>query len=167
MIDQKTVDAAVVDAGLALAEFEGARAWLRDRPRLVDPVAAEVWVVDPGFGHVVLVRHHTRGWVPPGGTVEAGEVPRVAAKRELAEEAGVVAELLPVPAAVSVRSFRADYAPTLSLSYGAIVPLDTPLGGETGQPARWHDLDEVWDSMFPQDRDRIRAYVRWLAEQAV
>ncbi|MCP2303421.1 hypothetical protein LV79_003126 [Actinokineospora globicatena] len=91
----------------------------------------------------------------------------MAAKRELAEEAGVVAELLPVPAAVSVRSFRADYAPTLSLSYGAIVPLDTPLGGETGQPARWHDLDEVWDSMFPQDRDRIRAYVRWLAEQAV
>jgi 8-oxo-dGTP diphosphatase len=30
-------------------------------------------------------------------------------------------------------------------------------------PPRWFDLDETWDSAFPEDRDRIRAHVRRLA----
>lgn len=40
----------------------------------------------------------------PGGKVEPGETPRTAAARELAEETGLLAELLRVPAAVAVRS---------------------------------------------------------------
>ncbi|SDD58323.1 hypothetical protein SAMN05216174_113149 [Actinokineospora iranica] len=72
-------------------------------------------------------------------------------------------KLLPAPAAVSVRSYRADWAPTLGLSYGAVVSRDVPLGGEAGQPPKWVDLDEEWESAFPEDRDRIRAYVRRLA----
>lgn len=163
VIDQITVDAAVADARRAAMEFDDAQAWLRAHQTLLEPLAAEVWVTDPKYSHVLLVRHRVRGWVPPGGKVEPGETPRMAAARELMEEAGVEAELLPAPAAVAVRSFRADWAPTLSLSYVAVIDRDVPLGGESGQPSKWVGLDETWESVFPEDRDRIRTYVRWLA----
>jgi 8-oxo-dGTP diphosphatase len=165
VIDQMTVEAAVADACLAQMEFDDAQAWLRAHPTLTAPLAAEVWVSDPAYSHILLVRHRVRGWVPPGGTVERGETPRAAAARELVEETGVSGELLPVPAAVAVRSYRADWAPTLGLSYGAVLGRDVPLGGESGQPPKWVNLDEEWESAFPEDRGRIRAYVRRLATE--
>ncbi|MEU5995235.1 NUDIX domain-containing protein [Spirillospora sp. NPDC047418] len=164
MIDRMTLEAAIADARLAVLEFDGARAWLDHHARLsMEPFAAEVWVVDPALSHVLLVKHRVRGWVPPGGKVELGETPRVAAVRELGEETGLRGELLAVPAAVAVRSFRADWSPTLSLSYGAIVGRDVPLAGERGQPPQWFALGETWESAFADDRDRIRAHVRRLA----
>ncbi|WP_345570339.1 hypothetical protein [Streptomyces plumbiresistens] len=38
-----------------------------------------------------------------------------------------------------------------------------PLGGEQNQPAAWFRLDAGWDSVFPEDRERIRAYAARLA----
>lgn len=166
VIAQTTVEAAVADARLAAMQFDDAQAWLRVRPTLTAPLAAEVWVTDPAYSHVLLVRHRVRGWVPPGGTVEPGETPRAAAARELVEETGVSGDLLPMPAAVAVRSYRADWEPTLGLSYGAVIGRDAPLGGEAGQPPKWVNLAEEWDSAFPEDRARIRSYVRRLAAEA-
>jgi 8-oxo-dGTP diphosphatase len=164
MIDQSTLEAAVADARRAVLEFDDARAWLEDvRWKKMEPLAAEVWVIDAVFSHVLLVKHRVRGWVPPGGKVERGETPRTAAIRELWEETGLRGELLPTPAAVAVRSYRSDWSPTLGLSYAAVIGLDAPLSGESGQPPKWVDLDEEWESIFPEDRDRIRAYVRRLA----
>ncbi|MEV0037536.1 NUDIX domain-containing protein [Streptomyces sp. NPDC050804] len=159
------MDAALADARLATLEFDDAREWLERarEKRPVEPFGAEVWVTDPAFSHVLLVKHRQRGWVPPGGKVEPGETPRAAAARELMEETGLRGELLPVPAAVSVRSYRADRWPTLGLSYTAVIGRDVPFGGESGQPPAWIDLDDTWESAFPEDRDRIRAHVHRLA----
>ncbi|MFG2640392.1 NUDIX domain-containing protein [Streptomyces sp. NPDC048370] len=162
---QMVLDEVAEDARLAAWEFDGARAWLEEaRRRPMDPLAVEVWVIDPAFAHVLLVKHRVRGWVPPGGAVEPSEGPRAAAVRELLEETGLRAELLPEPAAVAVRSYRAGWSPTLGLSYAAIVGRDVPLGGEENQPAAWFRLDGAWESVFPSDRERIRAHARRLAD---
>ncbi|MBP2363494.1 MULTISPECIES: NUDIX hydrolase [Streptomyces] len=161
---QLVMDETAADARLAALEFDDASAWLEEaRQRPMEPLAAEVWVTDPASEHVLLVKHRVRGWVPPGGKVEPGEAPRVAAARELLEETGLRAALLEEPAAVAVRSYRADWSPTLGLSYAAVVDPATPLGGEQGQPAAWFRLDEDWQSVFPDDRHRIRAHARRLA----
>lgn len=166
VIDKLTRDPAVADARLAISEFDDARAWLHARPELTDPLAAEIWVFDRAYSHVLLVQHRVRGLVAPGGTVEPRETPRAAAVRELLEETGVVGDLLPAPAAVGVRSYRADWAPTLSLFYSVVVDRAVALGGESGQPPRWVSLDDTWDSVFPEDRSRIRAHARRLEAQA-
>ncbi|WP_234011923.1 MULTISPECIES: NUDIX hydrolase [unclassified Streptomyces] len=168
MFEQRVVEAAAADVRLARAEFDGAGQWLADaRQGPAEPLAAEVWVFNEAFDRVLLVRHRRRGWVPPGGQVEPGETPREGARRELFEETGVEAELLPEPATATVRSYHPRWPATLGLSYAAIVDSGTPLHAESGQPAAWMPLNEDWDSCFPEDPSRIRAHARWLREASV
>lgn len=158
--------AALADAEAAIFEYEHARGWLRSvAAAFVDPLAVEVWVLDLAHHQVLLVRHGWRGWVPPGGAAGPGEPPRVAAARELLEETGIAAQLLPEPAAVTVRSYHPDWPVTLGLSYVAIVDRATPVVAEPGQPVAWKALAQAWESSFPDDRDRIGAYVAWAARK--
>jgi 8-oxo-dGTP diphosphatase len=152
--------AALADADAATLEYEEARSWFRSAaPTFCEPLAVEVWVFDPSLQQVLLVAHRWRGWVPPGGRAEPGEAPREAAARELAEEAGIMVELLPQPAAAMVRSYHADWPVTLGLTYAAIVDAATELAAEPGQPAAWHRLDRGWESSFPEDRERMVSYL--------
>lgn len=167
-VDHITVDAATEDAAEAEFEFDDARDWLdqaRAR-RLADPFAAEVWVLDESLNAVLLVRHRWRGWVCPGGKVEPGETPRRAAVRELSEETGINADLLAAPAAVFLRSYRSDWAPTLGLAYGLTVSRARQLGGESHQPVSWFPLEREWDGAFPEDRQRLLGYAASIRRQA-
>lgn len=166
VVDERAIEAAVIDAEGAIAEFDGARRWLATaRQGPMEPLAAEVWVFDKGLARVVLVQHRWRGWVPPGGKVESGETPREGAVRELLEETGLRGELLPEPAAVAVRSYHPDWPVTLGLSYAAIVDAAVPLVAEAGQPVAWKRLDEDWEGYFPEDLSRIRQHATWLADR--
>lgn len=163
VFEQRPLDAAVADAEAATLEFDGARAWLRSAlTGAVEPLGAEVWVLDAALEQIVLVKHPWRGMVPPGGKVEPGECPRDGAARELAEEAGLRPRLMERPAAVTVRSFGPGLPASLSLSYAAIGDPRQPLIAEDGQPATWMRLDQGWDSCFPDDVLRIRQYVKLL-----
>lgn len=86
------------------------------------------------------------------------------ARRELFEETGVEVELLPEPAAATVRSYRREWSVTLGLSFVAIVDAATPLVAESGQPAAWTSLDKDWASYFPEDASRVRQHARWMRE---
>ena len=132
----------------------------------MEPLGAEVWVLDPALEQIVLVRHPWRGLVPPGGKVEAGECPRDGAARELAEETGLRPRLLERPAAVTVRSFGPGLPVSLSVSYAAIGDPEQPLIAEDGQPATWMRLDQDWESCFPDDATRIRQYVKLLRSRS-
>jgi 8-oxo-dGTP diphosphatase len=159
--DQDTLRAAAVDARLAESEFDNARSWLENaRKRPMDPIAADIWAFDSTFQRILLVRHRWRGWGVPGGMVERGETPREAARRELLEETGIVADLRDAPAAVTVRSYRSDWAPTLGLTYAAVVDSSLPLSSESHQPAAWKPLDQDWEGSFPEDIERIRRYAK-------
>lgn len=58
-------------------------------------------------GYVLLLRHtYTPGWQFPGGGVEKGETAALSLKRELLEEAGVIAE----EAALELVSVHANHA---------------------------------------------------------
>ena len=163
--EQRSIEAAVSDARLALLEFDQARRWFDAALNApLQPLAAEVWVFDPDLEKVVLVRHRWRAWVPPGGKVEHGETPREGAARELLEETGLRVDLFDRPAAVAVRSFLPELPVTLSLSYAAIASGSEPLTAEDGQPAAWTRLDGDWASHFPDDPHRMRAYVKALAQ---
>jgi 8-oxo-dGTP diphosphatase len=65
-VTRRSVAAAVVDAGLAVAEFDSARRWLAAAgPGPMEALGAEVWVFDGDLARVLLVNHPWRGWVPP------------------------------------------------------------------------------------------------------
>ena len=156
--------AALADAQQAVVEYDGACAWLLSvASEFTDPLAVEVWVLDPALTQVLLVEHQWRGWVPPGGAAKPGENPRDAAARELLEETGLRVPLLERPAAVTVRSYHPNWPATLGLSYVAVVETFIPVVAEPAQQVSWTPLAQPWMSSFADDRARIGNYAAWLA----
>ncbi|MGW1541913.1 NUDIX domain-containing protein [Streptomyces sp. NPDC002309] len=166
LMERRVLEAAEHDARKALTQDDGAWRWLLDPDaNRHGPLAAEVWACDEALTHVLMVDHRWRGWVAPGGKVEPGETPREAAVRELFEETGVDAELLGVPAAAAVRSYRPGRPAVLGLSFTAVADRRVPLAPEDGQPAAWLRLDAPWQGWFAGDRLLKRRCADWIRER--
>ena len=114
-------------------------------------------------GELLLVRHEGVGmWVLPGGEVDAGESFREAARRELAEEAGVDAAYEGLAMANRVEIEHADYA-----TWG-VLPIFAARA-ETIEPAVDDPDGEIsrarWFAEIPADTRDREDLVQW-REQA-
>jgi 8-oxo-dGTP pyrophosphatase MutT (NUDIX family) len=66
-------------------------------------------LIRDGEGRILLVRHFEGRWMLPGGTVEPGERPADAARRECWEEAGVLVEPLRIAGVFGGPEYRITY----------------------------------------------------------
>ncbi|MDB4893761.1 MAG: hypothetical protein JWN15_23 [Firmicutes bacterium] len=116
-------------------------------------------------GELLLCR--SRGgnaWVPPGGTLEAGETLAVAAAREAVEEAGVAAAVGPL---VYLQEFRAAGKSEHVIEAGFLADAEQ----EQPDPARGAvpagPAGRPWSAWFIQDVDGPRREVRWFTREQV
>jgi 8-oxo-dGTP pyrophosphatase MutT (NUDIX family) len=127
-------------------------------------------------GHVLLHFHRKLGkWLPPGGHIEANELPDEAAVREVIEETGVRARLvgerglpveeprqLVVPAGVQLEHISPGHE-HIDLVYFAVPDPDAPRSAEVDP--RLAEQDQVsWYAAADLDAlgasDEIRAWAR-------
>ena len=110
-------------------------------------VAVDVVLLDARGRQILLIRRRKEPfaghWALPGGFVEAGEDLDDAARRELAEETGVLAQQLR-----QVRAFgRPERDPrghVISVAYRAVAPPGaTPRAGSDAGDVRWFSLDAL------------------------
>ena len=103
-----------------------------------------VCVIERSDGAVLLVRHaYRRRWGLPGGLLNRGEDPRVAAKREAMEEVGVEIETIGEPAVVvDPRPRRVDVIFRARLANGTSPDAIKPGSVEIVE-ARWFPGEEL------------------------
>lgn len=141
-----TADELDAVAASALALDGDVRGRLTDPATVLHDLVAWAYVRSTDGSHVLLVRHRRLDrWMPPGGRVDAGEMPIDAAVRELGEETGITVRPAPdqpaalvdvvdhaLPDGSIAASFGAAYAFTADMTH--------PLRPEAGQPAAWWPL---------------------------
>jgi len=103
-----------------------------------------ICVIERPDGAVLLVRHaYRRRWGLPGGLLNRGEDPRVAAKREALEEVGVEIETVGEPAVVvDPRPRRVDVIFRARLANGISPDAIRPASVEIVE-ARWFPGEEL------------------------
>jgi 8-oxo-dGTP pyrophosphatase MutT (NUDIX family) len=103
---------------------------------LLPSVAVLPWDAD---GRLLLARNADDGlWMTIGGSVEIGESPAQAARREAAEEAGIDVELRGIRCAVGGEELRASYPNGDQVAYVTVV-YDAAIVSGTPE----HDGDET------------------------
>jgi dATP pyrophosphohydrolase len=133
-----------------------------------------VVVVRRGREYLALRRTPERRgyWNPVAGSVESGETPPAAARRELLEETGLDAGVRALPVALSYSllddppEVRARYTPGIETVHVHAFVVDAPAGWEPELDAehdlyRWCTADEAV-ALFPyeQPREAVRAAAR-------
>jgi 8-oxo-dGTP diphosphatase len=137
---------------------------LGGKPRRACPQCGFVHWLNPGVGaaavvrdpdgRVLLVRRGpgaTRSglWSVPAGFVDAGEEIRAAARRELEEETGLVAEIGEVLQVAS--NFHDPAKPTVGVWFVAEVVGGALRAGDDADGVAYFSLDDLPDLAFPTD----------------
>lgn len=101
-------------------------------------------------------------WALPGGFVDEGERPVTAARRELAEETGVIWEGPMVPLGAFGDPGRDPRGWTVSAAYLADIGLEEPIvvPGDDAAEARWFFADDLPEPLA-FDHDEIVAAALW------
>ncbi len=129
----------------------------------LDPKVAVGTVITNGKGDVALVRRAIEPgygkWVFPGGYVDRGEVPVVAAVREAREEASLEIRL---DGLINIYAYAG--AIPIVIVYKASVVGGTLEAADESLEAAWFDPDAVpWDDLaFRSTRDALRDHRRGL-----
>lgn len=118
---------------------------------------------------VLLVRRGSppfqNSWALPGGFVDEGERPVDAARRELAEETGLIWESEMLPVGAFGDPGRDPRGWNVSAVYVADSGLDTPLvvGGDDAAEARWWFVDELPEPLAFDHTEVIAAALERIA----
>lgn len=137
-----------------------------DYPRPAFTVDTVVFAGPASARKVLLVKRGTEPfigcWALPGGFVDEGERPVAAARRELAEETGLIWEGPLVPIGAWGDPGRDPRGWTVSAVYLADIGLETltVVGGDDAAAAAWHFADELPEKLA-FDHDEIVTAALW------
>jgi ADP-ribose pyrophosphatase YjhB (NUDIX family) len=137
----------------ALASYTRIGWWGLVSPRVSErtPLVVTQGVIESDQGILLAIRHDLRGWELPGGTLEEGELPEEALRREVREETGLEVEVL---------RHVGDYVREGFRPHTARVYCCRPTGGalrtsDETRALRYAPPDDLPETLFPWYRQPI------------